>query len=233
MLSEFIDKIVQTAVPQKLIVDGREYFSRQLHPVLDPMPDSLFISTLTGLVDFVNDFGKSNILIHVHSHTQVSVVGQLQPMFLQRPSFITAIYDPPKFPFNQWFGIEEFIIALQSMFVLEDNIREVLSIIGNIKDGTVKTYDDDGISQAVTTKAGVATVKEIKVPNPVCLKPYRTFNEIQQPESQFIFRMRSAVEGGAPTCLLTEADGGKWKLDAILRIKEWLSKALPDIPIIA
>ena len=233
MLSEMIDKIIETAIPKKLTVGDREYFSRNLVPVLEPMPQELAITTLTGLVHFIHDFGKKDILLHVLSCSQVDVIGHLQPTFMQRKRYISAILDPVNLPFGRWVDLESFIIALQSMFVTNKSVNDILSIIGNLKDGTVKKYKDNGITQVVTAKTGVATVDEIAVPNPVSLQPYRTFNEIEQPDSQFVFRMRSAPEGGTPTCLLTEADGGKWRLDAILKIREWLTKELPEIPIIA
>ena len=62
----------------------------------------------------------------------------------------------------------------------------------------------------------------------VTLKPFRTFREIEQPESEFILRYqnRNGIEAA-----LFEGDGGCWKLDAILRIKEWLSDKT-EIPVI-
>ena len=53
--------------------------------------------------------------------------------------------------------------------------------------------------------------------------PYRTFIEVEQPESKFIFRMR---EGGA--CALFEADGGAWKLDAQNAVYEYLKDRLKE-----
>ena len=77
------------------------------------------------------------------------------------------------------------------------------------------------MSQSVTVKTGIASVSNVKVPNPVVLRPYRTFTEIEQPESRFIFRMQ---EGGL--CALFEADGGAWEKKAVINIKEYLSDKL-------
>lgn len=62
------------------------------------------------------------------------------------------------------------------------------------------------------------------MPNPVYLAPYRTFAEIEQPVSKFVFRMESG-----PKAALFEADGGAWKNEAILKIKEYLQKELSGI----
>ena len=57
----------------------------------------------------------------------------------------------------------------------------------------------------------------VPVPNPVALVPFRTFIEVEQPESKFVFRVKDGPQMG-----LFEADGGEWRLAAMLRIKEYL-----------
>lgn len=64
------------------------------------------------------------------------------------------------------------------------------------------------------------------VPNPVNLIPYRTFLEVQQPASDFIFRMKSSC---GVQCAILEADGGAWKNEAMNNIKEYLKNALADL----
>jgi hypothetical protein len=69
----------------------------------------------------------------------------------------------------------------------------------------------------------------------VNLAPYRTFQEIEQPSSPFLFRIKG-TPGEGVQCALFEADGGAWRLDAVARIEAWLTKALVSrdllIPII-
>lgn len=55
---------------------------------------------------------------------------------------------------------------------------------------------------------------------------------VLQPESEFIFRLRSQA-GAIPECALFEADGGKWKLDAVLAIKAWLEQQQLGLPVVA
>jgi len=73
-------------------------------------------------------------------------------------------------------------------------------------------------------------IPNIKVPNPVVLAPFRTFREIAQPESKFVFRMQQG-----PRCALFEADGGAWRLEAMKRSKAYLEEELEglEIPIIS
>ena len=58
-------------------------------------------------------------------------------------------------------------------------------------------------------------------PNPVTLRPYRTFNEVEQPASQFVFRINKLAN-----LALFEADGGKWKLEAVESIANYLKNEL-------
>ena len=108
----------------------------------------------------------------------------------------------------------------------------ILAFIASIKEVSDRTSADDGISQAVTAKTGVALVAEVKVPNPVTLRPYRTFLEVDQPAISCVFRLRQG-----PMLSLHEADGGLWRLEAIQSIKTYLEKAMEglgqDIPVIA
>lgn len=115
---------------------------------------------------------------------------------------------------------------LQSTFVKNEDRDIVLRVIGNIRDEKVMEYGDNGISQAVTAKTGVATVENVAVPNPVLLAPYRTFTEIEQVESNFVFRMKDG-----PSAALFEADGAAWKNEATRRIKEYLDKELEGLKV--
>jgi hypothetical protein len=81
---------------------------------------------------------------------------------------------------------------------------------------TVKQVDS-GITQEVTVQRGAAFKESVEVKARVALKPFRTFRELDQPASDFIFR----VKDGAQLALF-EADGGAWKISAIGLISEWL-----------
>ena len=65
------------------------------------------------------------------------------------------------------------------------------------------------------------------VPSPCTLRPYRTFVEIDQPTSRFIFRMEQGREQTVNAAII-EADGGAWKLKAIQNIIDYLEYALAD-----
>ena len=98
----------------------------------------------------------------------------------------------------------------------------ILQIVGNLRAEAVQVVADDGVSQQVTTKAGVARVENVTVPNPVGLRPYRTFQEIEQPASQYVLRMRREGGNGLPSIALHEVLDDQWRFKAVQQIKKFL-----------
>lgn len=243
-MSELSDKAIseiQNAVMPIILTDkaGNEYTSRQVFPVNAkpmPMPGMLQVSTLTGLVDFIHatkDFGEEAAFIHVVSHCEVELLSGVYGPAKQRTRYVNASFEAllgKSFIFGTFYEKESFVVGLQSLFEPTPERADVLKVIGTIKENQVREYADDGVTQTVSAKAGVALVSEIVVPNPVILQPFRTFREIDQPASPFILRVRAGKE--MPQCALFEADGGRWKLEAIGRIKEYLEDKI-ELPIFA
>jgi hypothetical protein len=159
-------------------------------------------------------------LIHIESPTEVRVLSTFN-RDKRRNILVQAEALLPTIPFKNFISVEEFIILLQSCFVQSVDRDTLLKVVGNIKEDNVKTTGDDGISQSVTAKTGITAVADVKLPNPVTLKPFRTFVEISQPTCSFVFRMQDG-----PRAALFEADGGAWKLQAMADIKEYLTKSL-------
>lgn len=135
----------------------------------------------------------------------------------------------PDFEYGRYMGNERFIIALQSKFIANDDRALLLQFAGTVKDESIAQYGDDGVTQKATIKTGITSVGDAVVPNPVKLRPFRTFIEVEQPESAFVFRMRQA-EGHGVECAIFEADGGAWKNAAMKSIKEYLQYELAELP---
>ena len=240
MIKAAIDRILSLALPARLTIDGREYTTQEIYEVMEPTPAPMQIHTLTGLVDYIaahkdvlHDLEGEEPFFQILSHKEVELRSGLIGAFCQRKTFLSAT--PPEnrgYPFGQWLDPESFIIALQAMFVPDETTGQLLALVTSIKEENVKTSADDGVSQAVTARAGVALVTEVKVPNPVTLRPYRTFMEVEQPAISCVFRLRQG-----PMLSLHEADGGLWRLEAIKFIKAYLVQAMvnlgQDIPVIA
>ena len=105
----------------------------------------------------------------------------------------------------------------------------ILKFAGTVEANTIAEYGDDGVTQKATVKTGIASKSDAIVPNPVHLRPYRTFLEVEQPASDFIFRMKQDKYDGV-SCAIFEADGGAWKMNATKAIKEYLQFELSGMP---
>ncbi|WP_304652448.1 hypothetical protein [uncultured Ligilactobacillus sp.] len=204
------------------VIDS-EGTAHRVDPVAYTAKQSLNLNTLSSLVDYIKselDRKDDRLILTVKDEQTVFLEGQLEVNgSRERLAEVNAIV--PAFNFDYFYNSEEFNIKLQSIFTDSSDREILLKVVGNISEDSVKTVGDDGVSQAVTINQGVASKVDVKVPNPVTLAPYRTFNEVKQPESKFVFRMK---EG--PRCALFEADGGIWRNKAIQNIKEYFEKAL-------
>ncbi len=96
-----------------------------------------------------------------------------------------------------------------------------------MENGTLSNYGDDGVTQKATVSKGIASKEQCIVPNPVHLQPFRTFVEVDQPESAFVFRMRDDGRDGVQ-CAIFEADGGAWKNEAMENIRAYLQDELAE-----
>lgn len=229
MIKAALQYIVGLQEPATIEVENRVYSTKALTPVKKPFQSELQVSTLSSIVEYVKknfDRGEDAypFVVHIEGECLVSLKSKIQDEFEQRITFMRAEPNIPKeFNFDRFIDIESFIIGLQAKFVQNDQAREVLSFVGNIKEENVRNTGDDGISQVATVKTGIATVSNAIVPNPVSLAPYRTFVEIEQPESRFVLRLKDG-----PAAALFEADGGAWKVDAIRNIKGYFEENLKE-----
>ena len=240
MIKAAIEKIVEMCVPHIVEPACGEvvYSDKKLFPVaMENTAAPINTGTLDSIVEYVKEYAVSDsievdrLLIHVVDYRTVMLMNCLN-MDKQREVLMVAKADVPQFPFSRFMDNEEFTIAVQSMFqdivVPDDGADDkelVLKFSGTVTAGSVSQYKDDGVTQKATIKKGVASKTEAVVPSPCRLRPYRTFVEVVQPMSEFIFRMR---EGGNNTVesALFVADGGAWKITAMKTIKQYLEERL-------
>lgn len=213
---------------QYLFYNGRLQEIELPEPAVEYYPDNFTASTLDGLIEWIKAdtdklFGYDNpaALVVVTSPTSVKVLSHAQGEKKCRIEYAHCKYDAPEIPFGQFMDSEYWNAKLQSCF-LKDECRDVvLKIVNNMtEEQSVKTADD-GISQRVTVTSGVQGVDTSVFQNPAWLRPMRTFPEVTQPVSPFVVRFKE----GKQTALI-EADGGKWKVDAIQTVGKYLKEKL-------
>lgn len=232
MIKDALHYLVGLKDAKVIDLGGKNYSTEPLHyipPVLDPTPcaQAVPIKTLTGLVDYIKnkvDNISDPLVVHIVSPTEVSVYSELR-LDMKRHNFISCKAWTPEIAYERFMDVENFNIMVQSCFLPNEHSAAVLKVVGNIVEENVSSTSDDGISHKVTAKAGIARVAEIDVPNPVILCPFRTFAEVGQPESKFVFRMRGG-DGNGVKAAIFEADGGIWKIYAMQNVKEYLAEKL-------
>lgn len=230
MIKAAIDRILDLGKNESFNLNGTEYTSRKFHPINNPHPAPLQFSTLNALVDFILYSKDAKVhqfdIIDIVSPVRVKLRSSIQSD-MERITYAEASPVIPSFDFDRYISSEDFNISLQAMF-RDDSKKHralLLEAAGNIVENTEIKTQDDGIAQGVTMKKG-ARVENVIIPNPVALMPIRTFLEVDQPESLFVFRLRDGQNMG-----IFEADGGAWRHEAIQNIAAYLSEALEETDI--
>jgi hypothetical protein len=249
MIAEAIQKILGLATPNQITKGKLTYVDKNMDLIKPPAPGAVSVGTLQGLVDLfkaeLDQVAKEgDVLFHVTSSTRVEIISRVSDDYGRRRCWVQAEY--PKlirpFPFGTWLDPESFVIQCQAGFQRvkienEDgtfalDLDYVLKIASAITAEAIDVSEDDGISQKVSARRGVVLKEQTNLKPRVNLAPYRTFAEIDQQLSQFVFRAR--VGGDSVNLALFEADGGRWHLSAIAAIAEWLATKIGGkVPVIS
>lgn len=221
---------------QQLTIGDRQFTDRNIVRVpLDPdLPKPLSFYTLDAFAKYLKaDPAAGAMLVHVVSPSRVEAVGVLEgtDKHLRRQVAIAEcqVGNPQGFKFNDAVSLESLSIALQTCFAPQvgaiENLRKFCASIKSTEEIGIA---DDGVSQEVNAKAGIAAVVPVTVNNPWLLAPFRTFAEIDQPTSPFVLRFFKSAEGGAPRAALFETGNAHWKTDAVMKIATYLRISLGD-----
>lgn len=230
-LKEALKYAVELREGQDVIYEEEEkvfYDVSKAHLVeLDPIKraETLTVNSLSGIIGYLkSNFrqleSKSKLLLHVESPTKV-VIYSLLDKDRKRESLIQANALLDVFPYGRFMNSENFIINVQSLIQRDLDAEAILACASSIRIDGGGDLIDNGISQTVTVKEGAATLTKAEVPSPAELRPYRTFLEVEQPSSPFVFRIDKIGN-----CALFEADGGIWKHTAMENIHEFLKNEL-------
>ena len=234
-----IEELVRKTV-EPIEINGRKYSAESLSPIITPYPATVTVHNLRGFCDFIkNDIdkkikGKPGLIV-INDPKSVELISALDNE--ARRTVLISAHISPKislFPFGSFMEQEKFVILFRSMFLESADFDYVLNYVSKIVDNTIIEDEDDGITQTVTVKKGTsgalkdkATLKPI-----VSLKPFRSFVEAEQVESEFLLRINKQ-SGGTPTIALFEADGGAWINQATENVAEYIRREIVDIPVIA
>lgn len=236
MFQELIDAVQAGVKPEEITINGEKFTTAQVYRVPSvSLSKVLVTATLQSVVDYleknIDGVGENACFVHIESPKLVSVALDLDKEN-RRDVRVQAQASPDVFSFGKRYEQAEFITLLQSQFVDSGERQNLQKFIGALTSDSSVHLQDDGVTQQTVAKKGITTVERIDKPNNFILAPFRTFAEIDQPESSFILRLHRQ-EGGVPTISLHESDNQAWKLEAINRIAEWLKKEGVKVPILA
>jgi len=244
LIKEALQYLVGLAPASTHQIEGATFSDRPLTHIPEPAPPmsgSFTVITLTGLIALVKEAKIENlnanedeVICQVLSFDKTQLVERVADQFGRRQFYITAALPQPcDFPFGKFLDHSEFIVRLQTAFDRAGSLdlEYLLRIASNLTAEKVSTSIDDGVSQKVGLRQGISLQTADMIRPRVTLAPYRTFREIEQPGSEFLFRVKQE-DDEVPTCALFEADGGSWKLTAMARIAEYLKDKLAPIPVV-
>jgi len=232
MLKEFIEHIQKTTQPIireigsatfAVTADGE---ASEIRPAIDH-PDTLPLHSLDALVKLVRTEAlqvETPLYITVPDHLTVRCFDRPQPdaRFFRQVYYEAKATDVPGWGEKVQLGFEEAQIALRTRFQETVDTIYAQKLLSDICCGAKVVYNDNGIATTVTTQKGVALQSNEQIRPIITLKPYRTFQEVEQPESIFLIRVN---ERGIS---FTEADGGMWKLKARQTVKAFLEEQLAE-----
>lgn len=229
MLKAAIEKIVELAHPSVIDVDGRKFSTGEFEEVrpLKFYPKYLPLTGLDSVVKMTREeavptYPNKKIYVQVSGHNTVSVFTEYDEE-KRRADLYLAKADVPGFR-EGFRDREEMVIQLRSLFLQTTETAYLLDLISRMTDDEKVTTRDNGVTQMVEAKKGVALKETVEIRPRVKLTPFRTFLEVEQPESEFLLRIRDGGEIG-----LFEADGGAWKLVAKRNIVRYLEERLSDL----
>jgi len=233
---EALEYAVQLATDQARVIETPHgtYTDRSLKRIDEraiPAIPAIGGTTLASLIEYIHgdidELPLDQMFIQIDDVHTVSLNSALMtefPRMNERDVPFVSKAHTPRITYEQFMPVDKFIIMLQSCFLDTLDRQAILKFVGALKVGDGAELRDDGVSQQATIKTGVANLDRAVVPNPVTLRPYRTFVEAEQPESEFVFRVDERGQ-----CALFEADGGMWKVQATNNIKNHLRVQLESL----
>ena len=227
MLAKMIEKIVDLKQNVVHEINGQIYSEQPLTripPHVD-RPTTISVSGLDSVCKLIRkELAKVGVtvMVQVSSFDTVEVMTTYLDDF-SRNILYRAKADVPGFR-EGWRDHEKALIELRSLFIPGPGTEYLLDLLSRISEDSNVTSTDNGVTQTVEARQGIA-LKAMEAVRPrVNLQPFRTFLEVAQPESEFLLRVDKDKGVG-----LFEADGGVWKLEAKRNVAKYFETALEDL----
>lgn len=228
MLKAAIEKIEEMAKAKTIEIDGHWYLTvdgtiEEIHPDVF-CEKTLGLNSLDAMVKMIQLEKHPGEKIFVKIPTHMRVEAFYSPnrdlRFERVVPFVADATDVPGWQEETKLPFEKAAIALQTRFQDSEDRAYTLQLLSQITTGAKVTYNDIGVATTIVSQKGVSLQTNATIRPLVRLRPYRTFQEIEQPLGLFLIRID---ERGIS---FIEADGGMWKLEARKTIKAYLEERL-------
>ena len=228
MLKEAIEKIERMSAPTFHEVDGSVFCNQEMVHIMDkkPMPRCIDLTGLDSICKMVRNEAEHvglQIFIQVKDYKSVTVFTELDAdedrLYLYKCSA-----DTPEVTMGYFMDYEKAIIELRSLYIPNTGTQYLLQLLGSISNESKVTTSDNGVTQKVEAKSGIALSSMVEIEPRVTLQPFRTFVEVAQPESDFLLRINDRGQIG-----MFPADGGVWKLEATRNVAAYFEEKLHDM----
>ena len=228
MLKAFVEKLTELATPKTYETENSIYASSKLVHVeyKKRCPWCIDVTGLDSVCKLVrNEAGHigRQIFVRVSDYKEVSVFTTLDSDE-ERFHLYKCAADTPSVTMGRYMSHENAIIEIRSLYIPTPDTDYLLKLLASVSTESKVTTSDNGVTQKVEAKAGIALNTLVEVKPRVVLKPFRTFIEVDQPESEFLLRISDKGEIG-----LFPADGGVWKLEATRNVAGYFEKQLHDL----
>ena len=227
-----IDKIIEVKESRPVVeiveLHGHTYTTDTLMLVEPPMyrPEPITVYGLDSICKLIRNeidaIQASPVYVRVKSHDKIDVITTFGEK-LKRDTLYVAEADVPGFR-EGYRDYEKAAIELRSLFIPGEGVDYLIDLLSRIRKEDSVTSEDNGVTQEVTVKQGVNLKAYEKVNPRVKLQPFRTFIEVDQPESEFLLRVDDNGNIG-----IFEADGGVWKLEAKQNASAYFEENLSDL----
>ena len=219
-------------------IGGHPFKAETLTRIFDsPRPGTIDVCSLSAIVEYVGNtlegIDPAKLFAHIVSPEEVLLLETFSGDEKYRTCYMRArlVNDCKPFEFGHWYESEAFIIALMSLFKDTEDRKVVLTIASYLVSESMIAKTDNGATMKTQASQGVINTSDAVDPGVAVLKPFRTFRQVDQPASSFLFRYRALEDKVVLT--LIEADGGAWKHEAIANIQAYIEKEVPELKVIA
>lgn len=228
MLKAFVEKIAEMAAPKTIEYEGKLYSNKdmKLVDIQKNRPSSIDVNGLDSVCKLVRNEVEHvglKVFVQVEDYRTVKVFTTLDSDN-ERHYLYRCHADTPAVTMGRFMSYENAVIEIRSLYIPNDDTKYLLSLLSSISNESRVTSSDNGVTQKVEAKSGIALNQMVEVKPRVSLKPFRTFIEVEQPESEFLLRIdQSGCIGMFP------ADGGVWKLEATRNVAAYFENELKDL----